>query len=250
MSLDPQGCFVGEIDSEVVGSATGIRYDANLGWIGMVLVNPEFRRQGIATKLMNHTIQYLESSPCSCLKLDATDAGAKVYEKMGFVYEYQVERWTGIASGHKFLKPKTTAVRTILPESLNALARWDRDHFGADRTLLLRWYLKSGNPAFYMGNEDSPRGFILGRKGSDAFQIGPLTALDSKTAETLFQTYLAEVQSDPVIVDLVVPNPAAADILREHGFQRFRVLYRMYRGENRSPGHPDNIYCISGFEFG
>jgi hypothetical protein len=110
--------------------------------------------------------------------------------------------------------------------------------------------LNGETPAFFIADEDSPRGFILGRKGSNAFQIGPLTAQNSQTAEALFQRYLAEVQSGPIIADIVVPNPEAADILEKYGFQRFRILYRMYRGENLHPGNPEKIFCISGFEFG
>ena len=45
----------------------------------MMLVHPDVRRQGIATKLMQHVIEWLQNRAVQCIKLDATPAGAKVY---------------------------------------------------------------------------------------------------------------------------------------------------------------------------
>ena len=49
----------------------------------MVLVDPQQRRQGIATRLMNVALDYLKDKVAT-VKLDATAEGKPVYEKFGF----------------------------------------------------------------------------------------------------------------------------------------------------------------------
>src|SRR5262249_49185807 len=93
LQIEPDGCFIAELDGRAVGTATAIPYEDRLGWIGMVLVDTDARRKGVGTRLVAETIAYLESVACRCQKLDATEAGALVYEKMGFHIEYEVQRW-------------------------------------------------------------------------------------------------------------------------------------------------------------
>ena len=52
LAMEPEGCWVEELDGEVVGSTTAICYVQDLAWIGMVLVAPAFRGRGLARGLM------------------------------------------------------------------------------------------------------------------------------------------------------------------------------------------------------
>src|ERR1700752_2952423 len=89
----PRGGFVMEHDCTVVGTATTINYESRFARIGMVLVDPEYRKQGIGTALLEKTIEYLEMSRIATMKLDATPQGKPIYTKLGFVEEYEIERW-------------------------------------------------------------------------------------------------------------------------------------------------------------
>jgi hypothetical protein len=133
---------------------------------------------------------------------------------------------------------------------MNILGHWDKAFFGADRSRLLEWYLSSGYPALWLGQLSSPRGFVLCRPGSNAHQIGPLSAVDYRSARRLFSRVLDELPNGPLIADIIVPNEEAISLMETFGFERFRILQRMYRGENDSPGHVQNIFCMAGFEFG
>ena len=55
----PQGCFVAEFDGEVAGTVATITYEGRFAWIGMVLVDPAGRSQGIGTKLLEKAIEHL-----------------------------------------------------------------------------------------------------------------------------------------------------------------------------------------------
>src|SRR5918912_792043 len=53
LKLEPHGCFVACSDPRVIGTITTVTYRTELAWIGMVLVDPDFRRRGIGTRLMH-----------------------------------------------------------------------------------------------------------------------------------------------------------------------------------------------------
>lgn len=50
-----------------------------------VFTYPEYRRKGIAAKLLNMAISEAKAMNISCLELSATDSGRPLYEKLGFV---------------------------------------------------------------------------------------------------------------------------------------------------------------------
>jgi ribosomal protein S18 acetylase RimI-like enzyme len=250
MYLEPEGCFVGELDGEVVATATAINYAGRFGWIGMIIVDPIHRRQGIATRMMEQTISYLESCPCSCLKLDATDAGAKVYEKIGFKVEYLVERWLRETDVMPDKGVGADNIKMLEAEQLPGLLDYDQEVFGSSRRRLLEWYLRRESRAYMSSKDSAPTGFLCGRSGSKAFQIGPGAAADIEVARNLIGAMMKEIGNQPVIADVIASNTEVTDLLETYSFNRTRVLKRMYRGENRYPGLAKRVLCLAGFEFG
>src|SRR5258706_11710604 len=96
LEFEPNGCFLAEAEGRRAGTATTIRYGDRFGWIGMVLVHPDFRRFGIGTKLLRAAIDYLQGCGVAAVKLDATPMGKRVYEPPGFVDEYEMSRYDGM----------------------------------------------------------------------------------------------------------------------------------------------------------
>jgi len=92
LELQPDGLFVAEIDGYGVGTVAGFIFE-NVAWIAMVLVDPTYRKQGIGTALMNHALAFLGDRT---IRLDATAQGQPVYEKLGFVGEYELARYEGV----------------------------------------------------------------------------------------------------------------------------------------------------------
>ena len=84
LNASPEGCFVAEVGGKVCGTATTISYEKRFAWVGMVLVDPEYRSHGIGTKLLERAIEYLDTSKIPTVKLDATPLGRPLYEKLGF----------------------------------------------------------------------------------------------------------------------------------------------------------------------
>src|SRR5688572_20198533 len=80
LRLNPKGCRVAVIDERVVGTVATARYEDRFAWIGMVLVDPAERGQGIGGRLMAEALYVLKDMPS--IRLDATPAGHAVYQKL------------------------------------------------------------------------------------------------------------------------------------------------------------------------
>src|SRR4026209_2214962 len=106
LSLEPNGCFAAVKEGRLIGTTTTTTYGNDLAWMGMVLVDPQQRRQGIATRLMNVAIDYLKDKVAT-VKLDATAQGQPLYEQLGFQFESVLERWIGTAKTRNATTRKT-----------------------------------------------------------------------------------------------------------------------------------------------
>ena len=133
------GCFVAELDSQVCGTATTISFENRFAWVGMVLVDPAYRGRGIGTRLLDKTIEYLDALRIPCLKLDATPQGRPLYEKLGFLPEHEIERWT-LRRAPVQMTELSGADRgsDISPSLLEEIFETDREIFGANRSFLLK----------------------------------------------------------------------------------------------------------------
>jgi GNAT superfamily N-acetyltransferase len=245
LHASPAGCFVAESDGRVVGTAATIAYEGRFAWIGMVLVDPVARSQGVGTKLLEKTIEYLDGCGVPSMKLDATPQGKPLYEKLGFVSEYEIERWQ---LQHA---PLPGAVPEGNPGELADVLQLDRDIFGADRGELLRSVAQEA-PAFALQTRRDGRltGYAFGRKGSRADHLGPWVAQDEISARRILDDFLRRSCQPMVFVDGMRRNPWALDLLRDHGFEFARPLTRMVRGRNDFPGRPELQCAVLGPEFG
>jgi predicted N-acetyltransferase YhbS len=240
----PSGCFVAEMDEKVVGTVTTITYEQRFAWIGMVLVDLEFRKLGIGTKLLCKAIDYLDQVGVPTMKLDATPLGKPLYEKLGFITEYEIERW--------ILKRAPQTVRSgKMPAQPAGVYELDREFFGADRSFLLRSLSEHAPELAISAREEGfPPAYAFGRHGLFADHLGPWSARNRASAEELLQSLLHQSSRETVIVDGMKSNSMAVELLARHGFTPSRPLTRMFRGPNAHPGKPANLCAILGPEFG
>lgn len=251
LEASPLGCFVAESEGEVRGTVTTIVYDSRFAWVGMVLVDPEHRGQGIGTRLLHQAIEYLDGQGIATIKLDATPDGKPIYEKLGFVTEYEIERWV-LGAHSRPAKPESPSeLRTGESASLEEILAVDRDAFGADRSALLHSIHRSApefTAALYL--QGSLSGYTLGRRGSRADHLGPWMARTEAAAQQLLMAFLARSARETVFVDCMKSNPFAVRLVQSEGFGFSRPLTRMSRGTNEFPGRPGLFCGILGPEFG
>jgi GNAT superfamily N-acetyltransferase len=251
LEASPGGCFVVDENGSVCGTATTICYEDRFAWIGMVLVDPEYRKQGIGTQLLKKTIEYLDHQKIPTMKLDATPQGRPLYEKLGFVAEYEIERWVLKRSPGSDTRTQKSSHVKLTEAQRQLIFEMDRDVFGADRSLLLR-SLQDETPEFALGDwaDAKLQGYALGRRGSFSDHLGPWTATTSASAERLLDEFLARSSRENILVDRLSANAMTGELLRARGFAFARNLTRMYRGPNAHPGNPASLCAIAGPEFG
>ncbi len=248
LALEPDGCFVDERDGKIAGTATALCYRTELAWIGMVLVAPECRRQGIARGLTRRALARLRGQGVRCIKLDASDMGLPLYRQLGFVDEQPIERWARRLGGAAPAAESAAAESGV--ERLDACRELDRLAFGADRgPLLASLATADGGAAFA-----SADGYLLGRPGSGACFLGPCAASAETAADRLARAFLAGRASKTVFWDLLPGNAPASRLAWSLGFRPLRRLTRMVLAEGAAPSfgaaRPEFMYAAAGFEFG
>ena len=168
----------GLVDSQgtLVATSLALPYaSGGFGWISMVLVTESRRRQGLATRLMESAMRSLAGQGLTAI-LDATPAGREVYRLLGFEDTWGIDRMQCLAV--PALAPAPAAsIRAMTDADWPAVCALDARSFAADRSGLLA-ALRSRLPGAALVSERNGRidGFLLGRDGRLANQLGPCVA--------------------------------------------------------------------------
>jgi GNAT superfamily N-acetyltransferase len=227
LELNPQGCLAMACDGTLAATTTLVCYGRRLGWIGMVLTRPEFRRLGFARRLLTRALAMADEQGIETVGLDATEQGRPLYEQLGFRAGAAIERWYRPDNG-------TRAGRL---EEGGPPGDLDRRAFGADRSRLLG---RLGNPL------TARDGYVFHRPGTRAHYVGPCVAGTLETARSL----IARVNHESgVFWDLFPAHPYSAELARALGFEPQRRLTRMTRGAGWE-SDTSLVYAIAGFELG
>jgi len=246
MALEPAGCFLAGVEGEPAGTATTTCHGPDLAWIGMVLVDPRFRRRGIGTALLKRAIGHLrDEREVGCIRLDATPEGRPLYEGLGFRPEWDLRRWvrepvTGRAperretreGSHGEFGPHLEAGNLSLDEAV----------FGADRSRLLQ-SLEEGSDDVLALPDGS---FGMRREGERALYLGPITASSAGAGLQLAEALIGRAAGNRTLFwDLPDSNHAATDLAERCGFRPARILTRMWLGDRPVPGDPMRMFGIA-----
>ena len=243
---DGDGC------EQLAASTVVLPYGSDFAWVSMVLVAPQFRRRGYASVLLRHALAELASRGRAAV-LDATPAGHAVYVQEGFGDTWGFARYRRDAPSAPALRPADVhgiATRPLRDSDWPAIDAIDAPAFGASRLPLLR-SLAQRLPAAARVAEAGGRlrGFVLGRDGREASQVGPLLVDDDAVARALLADVLQAV-AGPVYIDLLDRRRALLPWLEQQGFVFQRPFTRMVHGRPDAPGDPAQIVLAAGPELG
>jgi hypothetical protein len=122
--------------------------------------------------------------------------------------------------------------------------------FGEDRRALLGAWLRRQPLVAHIAVAGSEiAGFVLGRDGRRATQIGPLIAEDAGTAVRLLEAALAAIDG-PVFIDVPDHHAEVQGWLAAGGFTVQRAFTRMLLGRSKPLDDPSRVMAITGPEFG
>ena len=245
LHLEPDGCFVAELDGQPVGTVTNCVFDS-VGWIAMLLVDERVRGRGIGTRLTEHALAYLDARGVASARLDATPRGRPIYEKLGFVAEYELARLEGSPSGGR----SHHLAATITADQLDAVVELDREVTGTYRRRLIECLHREKPDAMHVVRAgDEVAGYLTFREGSNATQIGPGVALTDEAGRMLGDVAIQSCTGQRVYVDVPTDNRPAMQWAESKRLLVQRYFTRMRRGAS-VVDRPSQLWASSGPEKG
>jgi GNAT superfamily N-acetyltransferase len=239
-------------NGHIVATTATLPFGGRFAWISMVLVTDEYRRRGVATRLMQMAMDDLAAARLVPV-LDATPDGRAVYQRLGFQDSWgfhRLIRRERPAMAEAAPVTSDVFIRPITDADWSALCAYDAAAFGADRAAVLAG-LRGRLPLAELIAERGGRiaGFLLGRDGRVASQLGPLIADDDAIAHRLLARALDRLDG-PVFIDLADAKRDVRVFLDARGFSAVRPLTRMLHGRSQRFDDAACTYAVVGPEFG
>ena len=246
-----KGFGLSAADGGLVASIIVLPYGDAFAWMSMVLVSPEHRRLGYASRMLRCALAHLQSRGLAAV-LDATPAGHEVYVREGLRDTWGFQRYSlpeaGPVSGWQDLSG--LKLRRLADGDWPQILALDLPAFGASREPLLR-ALAARLPEAALVAERAGKicGYLVGRDGREARQLGPLIAADLPAAQALLSHALERVPA-PLYIDIVDRHTSLRSWSLMQGFSAQRPFTRMVHGAGRAPGNNESVMLVAGPELG
>jgi predicted N-acetyltransferase YhbS len=230
--------FVAEDDDGAVVGTGIVTINGPVAWIGTIWVAPSARGRGLGRALTEAPIEAAEATGCRTLVLVATEAGRRLYERLGFTVQtwYRTMEAPGLAMAPA--DQDEAVVRAFRPDDLEAMAGLDREATGEDRRHLLAIFATPDTARVVTGGPDEARGFVIRAPWGGGATITP------SVADALTLLRARRVAAGPerrVRAGLLVENEAGAAALVAEGWTEAWRAPRLVRGDPLE-WHPEHIW--------
>ena len=222
-------------DGRLIATAALLPYTSDNAWISMVLVTTNWRRRGLATRLLDACLDAAAKKKLITW-LDATPAGAAVYGPLGFTPTLELRRLRFAGSA--------TAPRPESNGNHDEFIARDRRAMGFDRSALLKEL--SGRPGSQLVSHGSAMALIRG--GRTARHVGPLYADDTASATVLLET-VVQFAPGPILIDVVNDQQEFLKNLTGSGWSIERPFQRMRFGRATTKAS-EPPFAVAGPEYG
>lgn len=244
LAIQPDGWLLAEQHGTPVGMVGMTNYQS-FAYVGLMAVDPQVQRQGIGRLLIDELIARSTQRGYPTLELEATELGAPLYRKVGFIVDGQSAIYNQVQPFSPMVSP---GVRRMHRDDIPLLAALDGPIFGADRTRVLARLLHDlPDRAFVVSD---PVGQLAGFIFAQAATLGPWVATSPLLAEALFDTALALVPIEQPRALVAGNQPYAESLLLARGFARQRTVAHMRRGPASRAGRPADRYGMTSFALG
>lgn len=241
-AADPDGFFIAESAGEPLGCVSAVAYDESFGYVGLFIVRPPYRGQGVGLRLFDAALRHVQGRNVG---LDAAIAMQETYARYGFKYAYRVIRHQCGGGGES-----PSEVMELASAPLDELLRYDRTIFPASRPeFLARWISQPRGASLGYKRQGRLAGYGVLRACRDGYKIGPLFADEPAIADVLFQGLCARAAGAPVFLDAPEANLAALELAQRRRMSEVFDSARMYT-KGAPPGRIDRCYGVTTLELG
>jgi ribosomal protein S18 acetylase RimI-like enzyme len=225
----PRGCLVARDGERTAGFVTAIRYGTS-GWIGNLIVRPDYRGRGIGSLLMGKALAALDEAGTATVWLTASRSGKPLYEKLGFTAIDVINRW--VSTGLGCSEPDQSRA--------NRAAILDLDHAGwGDRREAIIDAVISRGRLFAVDDA-----FLVCQPCCDGTQIGPWGGNAGSAPQLLARARAAAGDGARIYLDVPARNTTQSALLQGSGFAIKGSNLLMYRGA--LPAYvPERIFALA-----
>lgn len=197
--------FVAEKDGILAGTAMGWIF-GDIATIGMIVVDPSFQGQGIGRRITEAVLAELGDRT---IILHATDEGAPLYTKLGFVDAGKIQQFhlegteghANLSSNEAHKLHDGAAVRQVREEDFKSILEQDTKATFMDRARLLSAIMKEGYAAsIECGGIE---GFGMLRDTGRGGVVGPVVARNPGDATLLIQHLMSMNHSPFTRIDVL-----------------------------------------------
>ena len=258
-NTDRQGVWLAWQVKAPVGCIAAVTYNPNYAFIGLFVVKPEDRGQGIGRRLWHHALKTL--SGVQCIGLEAAVQMVGFYERAGFQKDCITTRRQMLCRSEQSQHPNTTLLQrsdiTVVPLrkiSLEAIQRYDERHEISPRPHFLELWLRhrAGDVFVARDSQGGCHGYVRIRPCllpiGEGWRVGPWLAEDPVMASLLLNNAI-DRHKGVVLIDTPGHNPAAKTITTAKGFKPMGSTVRMYKGL-MPRSHDRNVYGLACLELG
>jgi len=237
-TLDPEGYTLGVDDlGGPIGVGFGLGFHRS-AWIGHLVVRPENRGQGLGGCLFQQLLTRVKNLGKWPIYLTATEMGAPLYAKFGFVEDGTLTRWeipaSGIAvTGNRKGCFEDFDIRNLENEDMQEVAEFDALRFGDYRGELLELFhrMYPERALICRRRDGEVAGYALG----GTLGLGPIVA-EAEAVGPLFAKVLRlPFQASPQTFTFLDTNVVAQELCMEAGLMPTRRWLRMKLGDGCEP---------------
>ena len=238
------------VDEKLAGGGAIFRHSSSFGFMGLFIMTPEFRGQGLRRQLWVERRDRLRErlGEKGVVGLDGVDAMLPFYARGGFEPAYRHCRFSLDVSGRSF--EANRKVRKIDHEIQRELLSFDQGCFPGERSSYVSAWLQQPE-ALLLGSfeGDLLNGYSVLRPCRSGWKVGPLYANGADAARALLQECCRLSSHGTVSIDVPENNVEGWKLCESLGMEQVFQCTRMYLG-NAPDLHHDRIFGITCLEAG
>lgn len=240
-AADPDGFFVGLQDGEPVASISVVNHNSRFAFLGLYIVRPAFRGQGLGFGLWRHALRHAGTRT---IGLDGVPEQQANYAASGFVHAGSTTRFTG-----KCVGKADPRIKLAVPEGISELVSLEATQSKqAKPSYLSNWFQSSGaRKTMILSHNNQIAGFCTARECREGTKIGPLYAVQGTDAEALIR-HVAAFWAGPLIIDAPTSAVPLIAVLQKLGFTPGFQTARMYRGPIEAG--TSTLFAVTSLELG
>lgn len=232
-------------DGKVIGTILGWRFGEDMARIGMVIVSPQYQRQGIGRNL---TVQMLDRLENRTVILSATDVGLDLYQELGFVESSGISQYHGICRIVPLAELKSGERVRPKGQADAGLADLYSAADGIDRHAMFRVLAAESRTVVYTRDNEAV-GFAMMRRFGHGWVIGPVVAPNVSIAKALILHWLAVKKDSFCRID-VTEESGLGPWVEGLGLTFAGSVRTMARGPAPKPGGPARVFALAAQALG